>query len=199
MSRWQDEFCHPDGVSVDMGALEEELHGSITGWRAFVSEFNREAIAIVSAVVVKVCATSLGEMPSSKRMQVVELTRPFCCDVTVQICEEERGDDDVAALHSPPRLPFGLPCSVHAVNVPSLSSMRRCVDENLQSHLGRCINLRGIVMEVHPVTFGSLNQLVCPPGSKGKCSPAVHRQLGQQHKCNSSLALWPVQLPAGSC
>lgn len=60
-----------------MGALEEELHGSITGWRAFVSEFNREAIAIVSAVVIKVCATSLGEMPSSEKMQATKLTRPF--------------------------------------------------------------------------------------------------------------------------
>ena len=162
-----------------MGALEEELHGSITGWRAFVSKSNREAIAIVSAVVAKVCATARFATPRA-RGQTAELIRPFCFDIAVQICEEERGDDDVAALHSPPRLPFGLPCSVHAVNVPSLSSMRRCVDENLQSHLGRCINLRGIVMEVHPVTFGRLNQLVCPPGSKDKCSPVVHRQLGQQ-------------------
>ncbi len=100
----------------------------------------------------------------------------------VQICLEEKlepGCDSTAPL---PLRPGGIRSHLARLsNVPYRKrSLHHCM-EDLKSHVGKLLTVRGVVLKTGPLSNECHHQTrQCPKNShKSSCSPLLHREIGQ--------------------
>jgi hypothetical protein len=177
-----------------MKSLENELHGSIDGWSAFVSDHADVVASLLSNLISQV---SSAHAHISHAITVVicsigaVIPLVLRCICLSQICAEERiqpGSDSpipISAMHRP----FGVDCYLaRLTNVPYRKrSFAHCMDE-LKLHVGKCMSLRGVIVETRPVSLECCYEVrQCPPSEHATCNPIIHRELGLLHNTSNGL------------